>query len=513
MRNNVQVQSEHGHAVQQGLFGNELCEYHITFPATADAPTAQADGILVPNAALSELCFVPAISTIKCICDATFSGTVPSHGLVKSMVVAAPLGGGKTHLLDTVASLCARALGSEDVHIVKMSCAELVKGNTASANELTAESSLHSNSSTSTADRIRSSLLSILRMLKCTSGAIERLIQSNNASLPKMLILLDDMDCVFSRYSSNKDENIPHVPDADAYKLLGYHLTIVLSELAAVDCTLPVVIVGATRKSSTQLLRAHTGCPEFEMCTELCSPTYSERVGMLTTQLARTACCLQPLRVDTNATTEPLHTEPTAVSTRKAWAERLAGLTAGYLPGDLHAVVHRMMLLHRGKLAALKHQKLESNQNASSDVSLSAGQDVIQWGCALDAVVAIVPRQLHGLSAQSGRQGSSTRLAWQDFAGYEELIVDLKRRLLPRTVTAPLPPSSTTAIQQTSSSGVPTLKASVLRGLVLYGPTGCGKTLLASIITSEVGYICSVYISAKLLFHFFSSRGIFQFCC
>jgi hypothetical protein len=158
------------------------------------------------------------------------------------------------------------------------------------------------------------------------------------------------------------------------------------------------------------------------------------------------------------------------------WAKRLAGLTAGDLPGDLQAVVQRIGLLHRGRQAL--------TTSDANDVGSAA------WSCALEAVVAVVPRQLQELDVQSGG-GSEERLSWADFAGYEEIVADLQRRLA--SVQRKL-------LQDSESSGVlaeaegsapvseprKTLQASALRGIVIHGPTGCGKTLLASVVAAEV---------------------------
>jgi phosphate starvation-inducible protein PhoH len=131
--------------------------------------------------------------------------------------------------------------------------------------------------------------------------------------------------------------------------------------------------------------------------------------------------------------------------------------------------VQRIGLLHRGRQAL----------SLSADVSGAAA-----WSCALEAVVAVVPRQLQELDVQSGG-GTGERLSWADFAGYDEIVADLQRRLA-SVQRKLLQDSNSSSTRAAADAGRKTLQASALRGIVIHGPTGCGKTLLASVVAAEV---------------------------
>ena len=291
------------------------------------------------------------------------------------------------------------------------------------------------------------------------------------------------------------------------------------SDSHTASAVLPIVVVGAVRLASlNQLPRAHMGAPEFDRTVLLPSPSVEERCWMLEQMLAQVDYPLQapgmhsadgsPLAVPTYGAHVPMLSEdclkgcsspspipptlppPSSSSSSSAdvsmlseWAQRLAALTAGYLPGDLKAVVNRIVLLHNGKLSAravnratpalsgpvpvtatssaasgstssdaegrtsgsLSLREEVAPVASSSDLIHSSSDSTINWGTCLEALLSVAPKQLQRFDSQpltiavhdqekaGGAHGGIRyrRLCWDDFAGYPAVKTYLKVRLNP----------------------------------------------------------------------------------
>ena len=470
------------------------CTYRIALAPdlskTTSTLTEEASISSSPSLNRAPLCFAPTVRNVLHLCEGVFGSDARPGGFVKSVLLSAPAGGGKSVLLDIVGSLCAEA--HEGVTVLRASCQGL---------DQRADNLINN-----AADTIDTSewglLLQVLRAL----GMDHLVAKSQSMQTDSVLLCLDDMDAVFMHYSARKDDNLETGRTAEIYQQFGYQLSQLLRTLSQPNNSTRILVVGCTRKDPTQLLRAHTGCPEFEKCFALCSPTYTERVHILNKLLTDTGLIYQ-MNSDTNLTNlEPAIQEPGAPSAevqravRGDWAARLAALSAGYLPGDLAAVVQRIVFLHRGQSVAM-----QSKMVSGESVVKTETEEKVSWNIALDAIVSVIPLTLQQLGVQGNSNTNATcsaRLCWRDFAGYTDLVNDLKRRLAPlanSTSSGGPNTGKNTDYSNTAMEGAPQgkllrLKGAVLRGIVLHGPSGCGKTLLASVITSEVNDpSCSIY--------------------
>lgn len=463
------------------ILTSSLCKFHILQAFSKLTATAEYASIKVPVID-ALLCFAPTVQNLLHLCGGILGPDSWPRGFVKSALLSAPAGGGKSSVLGTVATLCEQRYSG--VVVLRASCKNVEQRGDSSQQE--------DSSPLGRSDDWGDSLLQVLRLLGIEYPHNKRQYIKSG----RILLCLDDMDAVFANYSSRKDDNLEYNSNSDTYRQLGYHLSCLIRTLSSPNSDANVLVLGCSRRDSTELLRAHTGCPEFEKCFVLCSPTYTERALILETLL--TDCQLTFQSIIDGPSSECASTEGSQKEVRRKWAARLAGLSAGYLPGDLAAVAQRILFVHRGRTAARHH----SSSQASGQ--LASAPESVPWNTALEAVVSVVPLTLQQLGVQgnSVRQsggGGSVRLSWSDFAGYTALVADLKRRLAPRaamSVTSTPPTSSDTAAatqatttnaDATSSAGK-TLRGALLRGIVLHGPSGCGKTLLASVITSEVSY-------------------------
>ena len=461
------------------------CTYRISLaPAlskTTPTLTEKASISSSPSLNRAPLCFEPTVRNVLHLCEGVFGSDARPGGFVKSVLLSAPAGGGKSVLLDTVGSLCAEA--HEGVTVLRVSCQGL---------DQRADNLINN-----AADTIDTSewglLLQVLRAL-----GMDHLVAKSQTD--SVLLCLDDMDAVFMHYSARKDDNLETGRTAEIYQQFGYQLNQLLRTLAQPNNSTRILVVACTRKDHTKLLRAHTGCPEFEKCFAICSPTYTERVHIITKLLTDTELVSQ-MNFDAKLTNlEPAAQEPGAPSAevqravRGDWAARLAALSAGYLPGDLAAVVQRIVFLHRGRSVAM-----QSKMVSGESVVKTEREEKVSWNAALDAIVSVIPLTLQqlgvqGNSSSNNNSSSSARLSWRDFAGYTDLVNDLKRRLAPLANSTSSGGPSTgknTDYSNATMEGAPQgkvlrLKGAVLRGVVLHGPSGCGKTLLAGVITSEV---------------------------
>lgn len=158
----------------------------------------------------------------------------------------------------------------------------------------------------------------------------------------------------------------------------------------------------------------------------------------------------------------------------------------------------------------------------------------LSWRTLLQALSAQVPTQLRGVSAGavqgSVRACDDGRVSWEAFGGYKEQRVRLQEMLRLLHLSAMMTSSSDStgddtfleSVRRSITTTTTTTEAMVEqqqhhpveddvdrfyrfgivppRGMVIYGPHGCGKSYLASIIAAEVimtamtSTVCFVYL-------------------
>jgi hypothetical protein len=171
-----------------------------------------------------------------------------------------------------------------------------------------------------------------------------------------------------------------------------------------------------------------------------------------------------------------------------------------------------------------------SVSDAEVEVDVAAGIRPLQWTTMLAAVATTPPMHLKKLDSLisggavvsaggSTQRGESTGhptssmqgatchrpLGWDDFAGYEDVKTVLKRLLRVARMACS---SSARAGAPQASPAVPAaqafqLSSDMARGIVLHGPTGCGKTFLAKVIAAEANMNFVPVRSTDLLSPFF----------
>jgi hypothetical protein len=186
-----------------------------------------------------------------------------------------------------------------------------------------------------------------------------------------------------------------------------------------------------------------------------------------------------------------------------AWASGIANLSMGYAPGDIIAVIHRMVLIHTGKksisvpsISSSSSLSSSSSSTSSSSSSISSSSSFsISWKSLLEAITIVRPKAVASLSSiyshdsMSSMFDASHQLTWSDFIGYHDIVNDLKRRLhyfqsSPLASINPLPViQSQSKSQGRSGFGINEMG---FKGMVIAGPSGCGKSLLAKVLASEV---------------------------
>jgi hypothetical protein len=343
------------------------------------------------------------------------------------------------------------------------------------------------------------------------------------------VLVIDDVDPLLAAATGTDDDTdaLAAVGGAGrgdaATALAAYHLRQLLAALKATWGTPSsdhdgVVVVAATRLAPHALPRAHQGAPEFETVVCLPRPGRADRAHMLTGMLAGAVdggLVLGHVDDDGAGPGEGSHAPAGAAAAEaSAWAAHLATLTAGYLPGDLQAIVARAVKTHFGQLALAGRAPVGSEVATTTTAGESPA--AFAWRSMLAVVASHPPRQLRrlasivaGVGEASAGSDNGVRLTWDDFGGYSGVKRDLQRLLRlsdgdATTATASVaigggggvwPVGRPTLLQYLRVSG------DRVRGVVLHGPPGCGKSYLARVVASEVSLAPYLAYTRHLLTH------------
>ena len=144
----------------------------------------------------------------------------------------------------------------------------------------------------------------------------------------------------------------------------------------------------------------------------------------------------------------------------------LGGLTEGYMPGDLQLLVKRARLISSLERVKENSRKIESSNNYSALDYLTKGSVLPQQEHFDEAMEEYKPAALKSVKL------FTSDVEWSDVGGLDKVRHTLKDTLQLPTLFAPL--FSRAPIKLPS-------------GVCLFGPPGCGKTLLAGAVANECG--------------------------
>jgi hypothetical protein len=375
--------------------------------------------------------------------------------------------------------------------------------------------------------------LVLLKKIDSVSLSFHEFIHPNH----RYLLFIDDMDNLFLSLTPASENNFSDAShrnkmiftnssNYDSLKILTYNLHKLLELL---NCStdlqgVNLFICGASRLKPSQLPRSHVGAPEFDIAVVIPSLSLEER-WILALRALSSIDDIHPLqsiiesnatnktKVDNNTTTASSYLVDAATEEKNdnddddvdrsqrphqhqshrernmhAWASGIANLSMGYAPGDIIAVIHRMVLIHTGK----KSTSVPSTSSSLSSFSIS-------WKSLLEAITIVRPKAVASLSSMYSHDSMSSmfdashQLTWSDFIGYHDIVNDLKRRLHYFQSSPPAPTIASTnplpVIQSQSKSQSRSgfgINEMGFKGMVIAGPSGCGKSLLAKVLASEV---------------------------
>jgi len=382
------------------------------------------------------------------LCEARFS---QEWGGAQSVLLSGPCGSGKTALLTTIQAECAKFC--ELQRVIRINCNELPRLTTAAADK---------------AQRlVTRGVQDATRLLAClehfcnsraTTASSSSLASSSSAAV---LLLVDDAERILRlRLDGNGDgDGLGEVQagrggggGGESALVLAALLRGLLQLLSHSPPPFPVMVVGVTSLPLSAVPQGDTGVPAFEKMLALPRPTREDRCTVLLSLLVDLSAAGSPL--------EPI--DGGAETAAAAWAQRLAGMTAGFQPGDLRSVVKCISSLHAG-----------------------GSSSVVPWTLGVRAVALIIPAQLRELSdvasssSYGAGAGGAAKLSWGDFFGNAETVESLARvlRLSGREMSS----------RKAMAGPASLISARNNSGAVLYGPPGGGKTFLARIAAHECG--------------------------
>lgn len=315
-------------------------------------------------------------------------------------------------------------------------------------------------------------------------------MKSEKESTEIIVLFLDNIDVLFQPFLNDHDPNssspeLPYYLD-HYYRLIAYHLQVITSYLRDQECSpFKIFLVGSTSIPQNRIPKSSVGCFEMEAIYSLPKPSFQDRCYLCYEHLSRlfskkmisfeNLVEQSPLwmKEEMEGIFSFLSQSPVAVNpssetviNRCCWAYRLAGLTQGYLPGDIDYFLK--------KLFSLQPWTTRTSQS-QSDVALET-PNLLTWESLTDCLSKTSVKAIEDLEIVHQYDDSSS-LSWDSFIGYEETIQQIQRLLNPLMKPERSAPSSSSSLIE---------KYRFPRGLVLYGPSGCGKTFLAKIISKQV---------------------------
>ncbi|EFA82983.1 peroxisomal biogenesis factor 1 [Heterostelium album PN500] len=258
------------------------------------------------------------------------------------------------------------------------------------------------------------------------------------------ILLFEDLDAILP----NPNEQDP------GSKIRCDQIGSFLKKLAIADSSNqqhPIVMVATAQ--STQVLYKEIQTPDlFGMTIEIPPPTREERIDILKIHLK-----LHQLELDPN--------DP---ESNQKHLLKFSSTLEGYLPIDVEALVERS--IHIASIHSLNDYSNSidpNNSNSNNSSSLTCSLKYIKLAYIKEAKEGYTPITLKGVKLHE-----SDAAQWNDIGGLANV-----RAMVKETVGWP--------------SKYPRLfQSSPIRmrsGLLLYGPPGCGKTMLASSIAGEFG--------------------------
>ena len=374
-------------------------------------------------------------------------------------------------------------------------------------------------------------LMQLLQPQEVQNGGYPTSISTTTASTTtplRVIVVIDDLDQILA---ANGGTSLEDEAAGDAARRgtvclrAAYHLRQLLHDLSIQQshdissCTNEndqIVVIGATRMAINLLPRSHQGAPEFELTLNLTRPARFDREQLIFNMLEgmQTQWVLEELEDDTSDGGHISVLKPEKSSNMRIWASRMAGLTAGYLPGDLGQVMRRAINTYLGQMSMANVS--ETTTTSKNTAEKLQTKPCLSWRSMLAVIASQPPRQLQQLSSivagVGGSDGARTNLTWDDFAGYDDVKQSLQRLINSSKISHTRLKSSqqtvcdqhdeknsshsTTAIDsnQLTLRGYLKITTSSMRGIVFHGQPGCGKSFLARIVAAEVSRMI-VYVA------------------
>ena len=374
---------------------------------------------------------------------------------------------------------------------------------------------------------------------------------------------------------SDNEEVLPFIPvDSQKSNIYSERVSLVFKLLCLVTkarCSYPIVIFGITCCVQQKLHHKFPLARRFESVTAIGKPSMNDNRNLF-------LYCMDKLLLggngsggsgsgsgggnkyqledisSSNTTNNNNTTNTTSTSTNDnnnantaEWADRICGilfnskhnngLTGGYLPIDMVELVKGVHRTHEGSIMQTQgmggsqestvitgltgsdsHSESESDSDSigltsSNKISKikSGSGNIILWKTALLCCSSFTPivlrqasrskilRKVGSTSAASNTSSiDSDDCSWEAYGGYTHIRLKLTRLL---------------SLMGGGSNNISKIQAP--RGLLLYGPTGCGKTFLAKVIASEARMSFISIRSTELLGKYYGEteatiRGVFS---
>ena len=484
------------------------------FQKAADGSSTSSNDSLTPTPSAHSL-----IARLVPLCMEAFSLT-PSPISYRSLLLSGPMGSGKTYLLDSLARRVAIEAGAETssdgaagraLLVLRISDVRRAPSSSSSAGVSILNAAGWSAASSRWSEvgvgQEVAGLLSALA-LYCDArqaAALAKLVLSAAAGRrARVLVVADDLDEVLgARVGADDGEGASEGPGSGPAGRLAWvlrRLSSVASSQASSSVTgLQVMMIGSTSLLPQSIPPASTGAPHFEKVVRVRAPTLEDRLVVLRDLLRGIGLLLGP------GTGQDMRQGSEEIC--EQWAQSLAHLTAGHVPGDLTALALRIRCIHMGSAV--------TGASHPSEVP-------IPWSVALQAVALATPAHMRELAGYVGSLGGSVGSvggggaegpgggggpSWSDFVCDEAVIRGLQRILRRGGVHG-------TPGEGQSAATTAYLATRTPRGIVLHGPPACGKTFLARIIACESGRHFISVRAPDLLSQYFGQteahvRGIF----